>query len=142
MKKENTFNSAKKTLRTTKEKVIKSTEETAESARKIASDVVTKGNMQKTLDALKNTAKNVKAKATKATTTAKKRTVKKNDVAFYVQYQGKEFCKQTILDKVNEEWAKSHKLSEIKTVEVYLKVEEDTAYCLINGKININLKLF
>jgi hypothetical protein len=142
MKKENTFNSAKKTLRTTKEKVIKSTGETAESARKIASDVVTKGSMQKTFDALKNTAKNVKVKATKATTASKKRTDKKNDVAFYVQYKGKEFCKQTILDKVNEEWVKSHKLSEIKTVEVYLKVEEDTAYCLINGKININLKLF
>lgn len=142
MKKENTLNSAKKTLRSTTEKIINSTEETAESARKIASDVVTKGNVQKTLDALKNTAKNVKAKATKATTSAKKRADKKNDVAFYVQYQGKEFCKQTILDKVNEEWSKFHKLSEIKTVEVYLKVEEATAYCLINGKININLKLF
>ena len=102
----------------------------------------TLNSAKKTLDALKNTAKNVRAKASKATTATKKRTDKKNDVAFYVQYQGKEVCKQTIIEKVHKEWEKSHKLSEIITLEVYLKVEEDTAFCLINGEININIKLF
>ncbi|MBK5242931.1 DUF6465 family protein [Clostridium sp.] len=141
MKKDNTLNSAKKVLKSTAEKVIKSTEETAEGARKIASDIVTKGNVQKTFDALKNSAKNVKAKATRTTNVAKKTVDKKVDVAFYVQYQGKEVSKGTILEKVYEEWVKSHKPSEIKTLEVYLKVEEDTAYCLINGEISIDLKL-
>lgn len=142
MKKDNTLNSAKQALRSTAEKVMKSTEETAEAARKIASDVVAKGNVQKTFDALKNTAKNVKAKATRATTVARQTVDKKVDVAFYVQYQGKEICKATILEKVYEEWIKSHKHSEIKTLEVYLKVEEDTAYCLINGNVSIDFKLF
>lgn len=141
MKKENTLNSAKEALRSTAEKVIKSTEETAGAARKIASDVVTKGSVEKTFDALKSTAKNVKAKATRVTTVAKKTVDREVDVAFYVQYQGKEFCKATILEKVYEEWTKSHKRSEIKSLEVYLKVEEDIAYCLINGKITIDLKL-
>jgi hypothetical protein len=141
MKKDNTLNSAKKALKSTAEKVIKSTEETAEAARKIASDIVTKGNVKKTFDALKNTTKNVKAKAISTTTVAKKTVDKKVDVAFYVQYQGKEVSKGTILEKIYEEWVKSHKPSEIKTLKVYLKVEEDTAYCLINGEISIKLKL-
>ncbi|MEK6266717.1 MAG: DUF6465 family protein [Clostridium sp.] len=96
-------------------------------------------SVKETLDALKNAAKTVRAKTT---TYAKKRVNKKNDVLFYIQYQGKEVCKQTIIEKVHKEWAKSHKLSEIITLEIYLKVEEDTAYCLINGDININIKLF
>ncbi|MCJ7687858.1 MAG: DUF6465 family protein, partial [Clostridiaceae bacterium] len=130
MKKDNTLNSAKEALKSTAEKVIKSTEQTTEAVKKIASDVVSKGNVQKTFDALKNTAKNVKAKATRTTTVAKKTIDKKVNVAFYVQYQGKEVSKGTILEKIYEEWVKSHKASEIKTLEVYLKVEEDTAYCL------------
>ena len=96
-------------------------------------------SVKETLDALKNAAKSVRAKAT---TYAKKRINKTNDVSFYIQYQGKEVCKQTIIEKVHKEWTKSHKLSEIITLEIYLKVEEDTAYCLINGDININIKLF
>ncbi|MGH4119777.1 DUF6465 family protein [Clostridium sp.] len=145
MKKDNTLNYAKEALKSTAEKVIKSTEEKAEAARKIASDIVIKGNVQKTFDALKNTAKNVKAKASRTTTSAtiaaKKTVAKKVDVTFYVQYEGKEVCKQTILDKVCAEWVKSHKLSEIKTVEAYLKVDEDKAYCLVNGDSKIDFKL-
>ncbi|MBW9156552.1 DUF6465 family protein [Clostridium tagluense] len=142
MKKNSDLISAKESVKSKAEKVIKSTEETAI---KVASDVVKKENMEKTINAVKDTAKNVKAKATKAatvaTTAAKKTIAKKVDVSFYVQYQGKEVSKHTILEKIHDEWVKSHKLSELKTLDVYLKVEDDTAYCLVNGKINIDLKL-
>ncbi|GCD12047.1 DUF6465 family protein [Clostridium tagluense] len=142
MKKNSDLISAKESVKSKAEKVIKSTEETAI---KVASDVVKKENMEKTINAVKATAKNVKAKATKAatvaTTAAKKTIAKKVDVSFYVQYQGKEVSKHTILEKIHDEWVKSHKLSELKTLDVYLKVEDDTAYCLVNGKINIDLKL-
>jgi len=145
MKKDNTITSAKEVVKSTAGKVIKSTEETAEAAIKLASEVVTKENVEKTINAVKGTAKNVKSKATKAaasaSTVAKKTVAKKVDIAFYVQYQGKEVSKQTLLDKIHEEWLKSHKLSEIKTLDIYLKVEDDTAYCLINGEINMDLKL-
>jgi len=145
MKKENNLTSAKEAVKSKAEKVIKSTEETAEAAIKMASDIVKKENVEKTINVVKDTAKNVKSKATKATTavkTAAKKTVsKKVDVAFYVQYQGKEISKHTILEKVHEEWVKSHKMSDLKTLDVYLKVEDNTAYCLVNGKINIDLKL-
>lgn len=118
MKKDNTLTFAKETLKST-----------AEGAIKIAI----------------STAKNVKRKATKVANTAsigvKNTVAKKVDVAFYVQYQGKEVCTEKIKEKVYEIWVTSHKLSEIKTLEIYFKVEDDTAYCLVNGEINIDLKL-
>ena len=145
MNKDNTLTSTKEVVRLTAEKIIKSTEETAEAAIKIAAEVVTKENVEKTINAVKDTAKNVKSRVTKvataATTAVKKTTTKKVDIGFYVQYLGKEISKQTLLEKVHEEWIKSHKLSEIKTLDIYLKVEDDTAYCLVNGDTNIDLKL-
>lgn len=141
MKKDGNLTSAKKTVKSTAEKVIKSTEDRAEAAIKMASDVVKKENMEKTINAMKDSAKNVKSKATKVTSAAKKKAAKKIDVAFYVQYQGREVSQQIIIEKLHEEWLKSHKLSEIKTLEVYLKVEDDTAYCLVNEKIKIDFKL-
>lgn len=149
MKKNSNLTSAKEAVKSTAEKVIKSTEEKAEAAIKVASNVVKKENVEKTINVMKDTAKNVKSKATKAataattvaTTAAKKTRTKKVDVAFYVQYQGKEISKHAILEKIHDEWVKSHKLSELKTVDIYFKVEDDTAYCLVNGEINIDLKL-
>ena len=145
MKKDNTLTSAKTAVRSTAEKVIRSTEETAEAAIKIASDVVTKENVEKTIKSVKDTAKSIKSKATKAanaaSTAAKKTMSKKTDIAFYVQYKEKEVSKEIILEKLHEEWLKTHKLSEIKTIDIYLKVEEDTAYCLVNGEIKIDIKL-
>jgi len=113
----------------------------AEEAITIASDIISKEKVGKTINVVKDIAKNIKSKATRAVTAAKKTISKKVDVQFYVQYQGKEVCNGTILEKIYEEWVKSHKLSEIKTLDIYLKVEDDTAYCLVNGEINIDIKL-
>jgi len=145
MKKDNTLNSAKEVVIATAEKVIKSTEETAEAAWKMATDVVTKENVDKTINAVKDTAKSVKSKASKvattATTAAKKRVAKKIDMGFYVQYNGKEVSEQTIIESIHEQWVKTHKLSEIKSLDIYLKIEDNKAYCLVNGEISIDLKL-
>ena len=134
MKNDNNLTSAKEAV-----------SETAEEAITIISDT-TKENVEKTINVVKDIAKNVKSKAEKVTTAAKKTAAKKTiakkiDVGFYVQYHGREVSKEEILEKVHEEWTKSHKISELKTLDVYIKVEEDTAYCLVNGGINIDLKL-
>lgn len=128
-------------LDSTKEVVSDVTEE----AITLVSDVA-KENVGKTINVVKDIAKNVKSKAKRATGAAKKtvakRTIaKKIDVGFYVQYHGKEVSKRTILEDVYEEWIKSHKITELKTLDVYIKVEEDTAYCLVNGEIKIDIKL-
>lgn len=120
-----------------------------EEAITIVSDAA-KENVEKTINVVKDIAKNVKSKATnvrsKVTnkvkkTSAKRSIAKKIDVGFFVQYHGKEVSKRTILEDVYEEWTKSHKITELKTLDVYIKVEEETAYCLVNGEIKINIKL-
>jgi hypothetical protein len=97
--------------------------------------------MEKRMKTVKNIAKNVKSKAIRVATGARKTVAKKIDVGFYVQYRGREFFQQKVQEKFYDEWLKSHKLSEIKTLDIYLKVEENVAYCLVNGQININLRL-
>lgn len=133
------------TLASTKEAISMGTEE----AITIVSDAA-KENVEKTINVVKDIAKNVKSKATKVTTkvatkvkkTAAKRSIaKKIDVGFYVQYQGKEVSKRTILEDVYEEWTKSHKITELKTLDVYINVDEEIAYCLVNGDIKINIRL-
>jgi len=133
------------TLASTKEAISMGTEE----AITIVSDAA-KENVEKTINVVKDIAKNVKSKAnnvsskvtTKVKKTVAKRSIaKKIDVGFYVQYQGKEVSKRTILEDVYEEWTKSHKITELKTLDVYIKVEEEIAYCLVNGEIKIKIKL-
>jgi|GEM_PF-1642286 len=135
MEKDNTLESAKEAVSVATEEAIT-----------IVSDA-TKENVEKTINVVKDIAENVKLKANKATTAAKKTVAKKAiakrvNVAFYVQYQGKEVSKETILEKIRDEWVKSHKLSEIKTLDIYLNVDEDIAYCLVNGEIKVDIKLF
>lgn len=133
MEKDNTLISNKQDMRSTEEAAI------------------TKENVEKSIKTLKNIVNNVKSKATEASvatkktvvnkTIAKKTLAKKTDVNFYVQYQGKEVSNQLIQEKICHEWLKSNKLSEIKTLDIYLKVENNIAYCLVNGEIKIEVKL-
>lgn len=80
--------------------------------------------------------KAVKAAAKKAP--AKKTAVKE---AVYLQYLGKEINKDDLMKQVKEIWTKDlkHKVSEMKSVTLYLKPEENAAYYVINeettGKI-------
>ena len=134
MEKDNTLTSDKEVM-----------SQEAEEAITIVSDA-TKENVEKTINMVKDIAKSVKSKTARVTTAAKKTVARKTiakkiDVGFYIQYQGKEVSKGTILEKVHEEWVKTHKISELKTLDVYLKVEENTAYCLVNGDIKVDLKL-
>jgi len=119
--------------------------EETEEAITIVSDA-TKENVEKTINAVRDIAKSAKSKTVKVANAAKKTVARKTiakriDVGFYIQYQGKEVSRGTILEKVHEEWVKTHKISELKTLDVYLKVEENTAYCLVNGDIKVDIKL-
>ena len=95
------------------EKVAETTEKVAEKAEKV-----------------------VKAAAKKAPA---KKTAVKEDV--YLKYLGKEINKDDLMKQVKEIWTKDlkHKVSEMKSVTLYLKPEENAAYYVINeettGKI-------
>ena len=62
--------------------------------------------------------------------------------AVYVQYAGKEAEVENLsrwLKKLM--WQEGHKETDIKTVEIYVKPEENTAYYVINGEGSDNYKI-
>ena len=67
---------------------------------------------------------------------AGKKPVKKQEIktTVSVQYLGKDISDKDMVALVKKQWAASkHKISEIKTMELYVKVEENTVYYVING---------
>ncbi len=85
-------------------------------------------------------AEEVKAEAPKKAP-AKKTTVKKaseeKTCNFYIQYAGKQFSYEEIIDKCKEAAAAEmgKKVSSVKTVDIYCKPEEHAAYYVANGKV-------
>ena len=100
-------------VKTAKEAVEKVTEKVAEKTEELAA---------KTEKAVKTAAKKAPAKKTE---------VKE---AVYLQYLGKEINKDDLMKQVKEIWTKElkHKVSELKSVTLYLKPEENAAYYVIN----------
>lgn len=105
----------------------------------------TKATTKKAVEAksdVKAPAKKPAAKkpAAKKAAPAKKTTNK--DVAvnasYVLQYAGKEVIASTILETVKTMWVEKFqgKLEEIKTIEIYIKPEENRAYFVINGLSN------
>lgn len=66
---------------------------------------------------------------------AKRSTVKKEiKVKTFVEFYGKQVEESAILAAVKKAWTKSgKKVGDIKTVELYIKPEEETVYYVING---------
>ena len=65
-----------------------------------------------------------------------KNPVKKQEIktTVSVQYLGKDISDKDMVALVKKQWtASKHKISEIKTMELYVKVEENTVYYVING---------
>ena len=67
---------------------------------------------------------------------AGKKPVKKQEIktTVSVQYLGKDISDKDMVALVKKQWtASKHKISEIKTMELYVKVEENSVYYVING---------
>ena len=47
---------------------------------------------------------------------------------------GKQIVAKDVLDKAVKAYAEAHKGAEIKTIEVYVKPEENVAYYVVNGE--------
>ena len=75
----------------------------------------------------------VKAEAAPA---AKKAPAKKADpkACVYIEFAGKQIVAKDVLDKAVKAYAEAHKGAEIKTIEVYVKPEENVAYYVVNGE--------
>ena len=81
------------------------------------------------------TAKAEPAKKTTKRTTTKKATAKKEiKVNTFIQYLGKQVEEKTLLAAIKKSWTKSgNKVGDIKTVEMYIKPEDDMVYYVVNG---------
>lgn len=82
---------------------------------------------------------NVKKASTRATTTKEA----KIKTSLVVQYQSIEVNTETLIDQVKEIWSSVHEKSEkdIKTLEMYIKPEEYSAYYVINDSVKGRLDL-
>ena len=62
--------------------------------------------------------------------------------SFCVQYAGKEYTEKELVAAVKKAYVKlGNKAADIKSVEVYLKPEENVAYYVINGKGSDDFKI-
>lgn len=108
-----------------------------------------KNNIPKdAVDSLKNAAKdvkdNVQKNTDKALSTIKdiSKNISKNvHKKVYIEYGGKKVCEDEILSKINERWNELNTRKKIKDVKIYYKVEDNTAYCVVNDTINIDIKM-
>ncbi|MDO5392283.1 MAG: DUF6465 family protein [Eubacteriales bacterium] len=61
---------------------------------------------------------------------------------FCVQFMGKEYTEQEIVNQIKTDWKnEGNKIGDMKTLDIYMKVEEAKVYYVINGSINKELAL-
>lgn len=84
-----------------------------------------------------------KKAAAKTTTTKTAKTVKEAaGQNVYIQFAGKEVKTEELVEQVKALWtAQGHRVSSIKSLEVYVKPEDAAAYYVINGKENGKIEL-
>lgn len=121
---------------------VKEAPKTAKKATGRAAKAVEK-TVKKAAEKVEETTAAVKTEAKKATVkkaAPAKRAVKETIV---LQYLGKEIDKDNLMKQVKEIWTKQmkNKVSEMKTVTLYLKPEENMAYYVINGEVTGGIEL-
>ena len=90
-------------------------------------------------------AKAVEAKAAEAAPVEEKPAEVKEEVKpeVYIQFQGQEAVVEEVIEKAKKQFVEEgHRMSTIKTIQVYLKPEEYAAYYVINQKHAGRVDLF
>ncbi len=129
----------------TAEEVEQTTEEKAEELKKAVEETAAKvmKKAEKTAAEVKKTAKKATEEVKKAAPEAAKKVVEKAKKAaakkdikteVVLQYGEKEVNTKDMIAAVKKEWTKArHKVSDIKSIELYLKPEDYAVYYVING---------
>ena len=55
----------------------------------------------------------------------------------YLQYAGKEIDEDVLMEKFRSEWCKEHKITEIKGLQIYYKIDDEKAYFVANEETTI-----
>ncbi len=62
--------------------------------------------------------------------------------SFYVEYAGKQVEEKAVIAKVKELWvADGNKIKDLKTLNLYVKPEENAAYYVINENVSGKIEL-
>ena len=62
--------------------------------------------------------------------------------SFYVEYAGKQVEEKAVIAKVKELWvADGKKIKDLKTLNLYVKPEENAAYYVINENVSGKIEL-
>ena len=118
-------------------KVAAKVEETRTAAKEATAKVVAK------VEETKNAAKETEVKAATKVEEPKKAAKEELKPEVYIQYQGREGVVEDAIKKVTEQFvAEGHRASTIKSLQLYLKPEENAAYYVINQKIAGRVDLF
>ena len=115
----------------------KNMKETVEAARDAVQDAVedAKVVVEETVKRTKKGAKKAEEEAKKVTETVKKTAKKVMLKETYIQFAGAEYKESEIMAKVEEAYkAEGHRLSSIRSIELYVKPEDGKAYYVINEK--------
>ena len=124
---------------TAKEDAAKTGTKAAEKAAEVKAPAAKKAAAPKKTAAKKTTAKKTTAAKTTAAkkATTKKAAAKKAEIKteMYLQFAGKEYSQEEILQKVKDIWTYdlNQNVDDIKDVQLYLKPEESAAYYVVNG---------
>ena len=105
--------------------------ETVKTAAKTAAKTTTKAATK----AATKVAEKAETKTAAVKKTVKKAAAKKDmKVNSFVEFAGKQVDEKTIVADIKKEWTKAgHRIGEIKTLDIYIKPEEEKAYYVING---------
>lgn len=97
----------------------------------------TEAPAKKTTTAKKAPAKKAPAKKTTTRTTTKKAVAKKEEIKLevYVEYIGKQVSEKDMVENAKKSWAYDYKKdeSEIKSLSLYIKPEDNSVYYVVNG---------
>ena len=100
---------------------------------------------EKAAEVEKETVEPEKKTATRKTTVRKAAATKKSAVkeTIYLQYLGKEINKDDVVKSVKEVWTKQlkNKAGDLKSIDLYLKPEENAVYYVINGEVTGSLDI-
>ena len=126
-----TATAVKKTAKETADTVKKTAKETSSVAKKAAKDTSTVAKK-----AAKETGTAVKKTATTVKKTAKKEYTRLALKETYVQVAGNEYKQSDILEKVEAAYIEAgYKITSMKTLQLYIKPEDNAAYYVVNSEI-------
>ena len=125
----------------------------AEKAAEVAAEV--KENVTETAEVVEDVAEAVaeekpkkrttkKAAATKKTTTPRKTTKKEVEPAvdFTVEFNGKQESYVNIVENVKKSYLSDNEGAVVTDIKIYLKPQDNKAYCVINGEINYDIDVY